>query len=242
MTDRITPETNDTDIEAKLGQAEIFAGLTPDEDRAWSKQCTIAKYAAGAVLGDYGKCPETVFIVQSGHLRATMRVGSGKELFLDTAGPGATAAEIVAIHPWNYDVCLMATTDSVVVLMPIPVFQRLIAENHHVCTALLSVLTKRLQVLHARLCELSYLDVRHRLYTTLLRLSEPLCPDKPRERWIAPPVIHSALAEHIGARRETVSREMSRLTQDGVIERDRKAILIRQPHELLRRLSQITGD
>lgn len=241
MTDKATLGTKDADTGALLGQADIFAGLTLEDDLAWSKQCTVTKVAAGAVLGDYGRSPDTVFILRSGQLRATVRVGSGKELFLDTVEPGATAAEIVAIQPGNYDICLMATKDSVVVLMPIPVFQRLIAEHHHVCTALISVLAKRLQVLHARLCELSYLDVRHRLYTTLLRLSEPLCPDKPRERRIAPPVIHSALAEHIGARRETVSREMSRLTQDGVIERNREAIVIRQPHELLRRLSQITG-
>ncbi|MVA68839.1 Crp/Fnr family transcriptional regulator [Agrobacterium vitis] len=230
-------DTDMTDTGMFLAKADIFTSLTPEEDRAWSQLCTVESVSGGTIVLDYGIRPEIVLVVLSGALRATLRVSAGKELFLDMIGPGGTMAEMDAIRAEGYNLCLMATTDAMLVRMPVDVFNDIIAQKHTVCLSLLSVLVQRMHVLHARICEFSYLDVRHRLYTTLLRLSKP-SEDKPQQRMISPVIIHAALAEHVGARRETVSREMSRLVQDGVIQRTRTAIVIRQPHALLRRLSQ----
>ena len=87
-----------------------------------------------------------------------------------------------------------------------------------------------------RIAELSFLDTRHRLYNTLLRMSRAR-GDAEAERVISPPVIHAVLAEHIGASREAVSREMSKLAKENIVERTRGAIILRQPGELSRRIS-----
>lgn len=72
---------------------------------------------------------------------------------------------------------------------------------------------------------------RIRLYNTLLRLSR-VRNDGGRERIISPPLVHAELAEHIGASRETVSREMSR-----GIDTDRvKQIVVSRTLDMLRDL------
>ena len=88
-----------------------------------------------------------------------------------------------------------------------------------------------------RLSELSFLDTKHRLYNTLLRLSR-VRGDGGRERIISPPLVHAELAEHIGASRETVSREMSRLAREQLVERTSRAIVLKNPVELSRRISR----
>ena len=62
--------------------------------------------------------------------------------------------------------------------------------------------------------------------------------DGGRERIISPPLVHAELAEHIGASRETVSREMSRLAREQLVERTSRAIVLKNPVELSRRISR----
>ena len=106
-----------------------------------------------------------------------------------------------------------------------------------VALTLLQLLSKRIRAMNDRLSELSFLDTKHRLYNTLLRLSR-VRNDGGRERIISPPLVHAELAEHIGASRETVSREMSRLAREQLVERTSRAIVLKNPVELSRRISR----
>ncbi|WP_250938067.1 Crp/Fnr family transcriptional regulator [Allorhizobium sonneratiae] len=132
----------------------------------------------------------------------------------------------------------MTETDAQVVRVPQDVLLDILAANHDVCLQILQMMAVRLHLTATHLCELSNLDVRHRLYNALLRLSR-MDPANPRVRLICPPLTHTDLADHVGARRETVSREMSRLIQSNIIEKTSRAITIRQPYELTRLMAQV---
>jgi RecB family exonuclease len=64
-----------------------------------------------------------------------------------------------------------------------------------------------------------------------LRLSRPR-PSAPGERVVSPPPPHHELAARIGARREVVSRELSEMTREGWLARDRRAIRILRVAEM----------
>ena len=91
--------------------------------------------------------------------------------------------------------------------------------------------------LNSRLVEQTVLDLRHRLYSELLRLSVPRVR-RGSERVITPPPFHHIVAARIGCRREQMTREFTMLTQEGLIERTRGALILRQPDVLKARVTE----
>jgi len=132
---------------------------------------------------------------------------------------------------------LTAVNDSVVTVIPSAVFNDILGSKPQVNKAVLQLLSLRMRQLNDRVSELSFLDTKHRLYNTLLRLSR-IRMDGGGERVISPPIVHSELAEHIGSSRETVSREMARLMREALVERTSRAIILKDPGELSSRISR----
>ncbi|MBV9393812.1 MAG: Crp/Fnr family transcriptional regulator, partial [Methylobacteriaceae bacterium] len=93
----------------------------------------------------------------------------------------------------------------------------------------------RVRELNHRLAELSVLDLKHRLYSELMRLSHPRT-GHPGERAVTPPPYHHILAARIGCRREQVTRELSSLSAEGIVEKTRGALVILKPQILQTRL------
>lgn len=186
---------------------------------------------------DYEEPTTEVFVVQSGELRAVLRYAVGKEAILGTFRRGDVIGEVAAIDGLTRSANLMAVTDASVVVLPGTVFHDIMKQNFDVCMALMQLLAHRLRQTNERLSELTFLDTKHRLYNALLRLSRARS-ETTRERIISPPMVHADLAELIGASRETVSREMSRLSRDALVERTSRAIVLKNPAELSRRISK----
>jgi CRP/FNR family transcriptional regulator, cyclic AMP receptor protein len=221
-----------------LRQIPLLENLTPEQDHLWSMHCTTRSIPAGTTLYDSGRENRDVIFNTSGTIRAFLRIAPGKELFLEDFAQGSIVGALVALNGhWEHGF-LMSVTDAHIIVIPPEVFQDIVKTRHDVCLSLLTSMTARLRTLYLKMSEHAYLDVKYRLYNALLRLSLP-CPDNPERRIITPPLIHADLAEHVGTSRESISREMSRLLQDAVIERSSDAIILRQPRELLRRLSSV---
>lgn len=215
----------------------IFAGLSPDEDREWLARCHSRTLSAGESLVDFEDMSKDVFVVQTGEVRAVLRFSVGKEAILGSFKRGDILGEQSAIDDMARSASLMAVSDATVTVIPCIVFHDILRQRADVALALLQLLSKRIRAMNDRLSELSFLDTKHRLYNTLLRLSR-VRGDGGRERIISPPLVHAELAEHIGASRETVSREMSRLAREQLVERTSRAIVLKNPVELSRRISR----
>ncbi|WP_230170478.1 Crp/Fnr family transcriptional regulator [Rhizobium sp. CECT 9324] len=220
-----------------LRGSAVFAGLTLEEDREWLSRCHTRALCAGESLVDFEDSSKDVFIVQTGEVRAVLRFSVGKEAILGTFRRGDILGELAAIDDLSRSASLMAVSEALVTVIPYAVFHDILRQRPDVALSLLQLLSKRVRSMNERLSELSFLDTKHRLYNTLLRLSR-LRTDGGRERIISPPLVHAELAEHIGASRETVSREMSRLAREQLVERTSRAIVLKNPLELSKRISR----
>lgn len=220
-----------------LRGCSVFSGLSLDEDREWLSRCHSRTLSAGESLVDFEDMSKDVFIVQTGEIRAVLRFTVGKEAILGSFKRGDILGEQAAIDDLARSASLMAVSDATVTVIPYTVFHDILKQRADVALALLQLLSRRIRAMNDRLSELSFLDTKHRLYNTLLRLSR-VRNDGGRERIISPPLVHAELAEHIGASRETVSREMSRLAREELVERTSRAIVLKNPVELSRRISR----
>jgi hypothetical protein len=85
--------------------------------------------------------------------------------------------------------------------------------------------------------EQAVLDLRHRLYSELLRMSAPRAGHD-GERVVTPPPFHHVLAARIGCRREQVTREFTTMANEGHVERTRGALVIKRPDVLEARIAE----
>ncbi|TPP09684.1 Crp/Fnr family transcriptional regulator [Rhizobium glycinendophyticum] len=220
-----------------LRGCRVFSGLSLEEDREWLLRCHSRTLSAGESLVDFEDMSKDVFIVQTGEIRAVLRFSVGKEAILGSFKRGDILGEQAAVDDLARSASLMAVSDASVTVIPYAVFHDILQQRPDVALGLLQHLSRRIRGMNDRLSEMSFLDTKHRLYNTLLRLSR-VRNDGSRERIISPPLVHAELAEHIGASRETVSREMSRLAREDLVERTSRAIVLKNPLELSRRLSR----
>jgi len=111
------------------------------------------------------------------------------------------------------------------------VFRTAIHTHPDVCDQVLATLARQIRTLSNRINEFSNLDVRHRIYAELLRLSRPIPADTKR-RVISPPPFHAEIAARISTRREAVAREIKALERSGLIIRRRGALEFPDPEAI----------
>ncbi|MBB3018385.1 CRP-like cAMP-binding protein [Microvirga lupini] len=221
---------------ARLAGIKLFKGLeidlAPFEARAnWRR------FDPEEVLVDFDEPSTDVYFLLSGEVRVLMRTASGKEVILHEMKPGDLFGELAALDGVPRSANVTALTRGEACVMPATVFKEMLFSHQPVAERLFCLMASRIRELNARFMEQTVLDLRHRLYSELLRLSTPR-QDKSGERVITPPPFHHIVAARIGCRREQITREFTMLTQEGLIERTRGALILRQPDVLKARVAE----
>jgi CRP-like cAMP-binding protein len=199
-------------------------------------RCRRARYEPNQLVIDYDDPSTEVHFVLSGCVRVLYRTPSGKETILSEIKAGHFFGELAAIDGRPRSANVTALHRSELAIMPAAAFNELLDQHPALSRFLLRLFTGRIRALNKRLAEHSFLQAKPRLYCELLRLSQPRV-GRGDERAIAPPPLQHDLAARIGARREVVSRELAALTRDGLVERTRGALVLKNSDELNRRIS-----
>ena len=151
--------------------------------------------------------------------------------------PGEFFGEMSAIDSIERSANVTALTKAEVAIMSSAVFREILFGNQHACDKVLRLLTHRVRDVNTRLAEMAIFDLRHRLYSELLRSSHPR-PGHAGERVVTPPPFHHVVAARIGCRREQVTRELSTMTSEGLVEKTRGALVLLKPQVLESRLRE----
>jgi CRP/FNR family transcriptional regulator, cyclic AMP receptor protein len=195
------------------------------------------RFAPEEILVDFDDLSTDVFFLTAGEVRVLMRTASGKEVILDEMRPGELFGELAALDGIKRSANVTALTRGEAWVMPAAVFRQAVFASPALADRLFRLLTSRIRDLNARLIEQTILDLRHRLYSELLRLSSPRA-NGAGERVVTPPPFHHDLASRIGCRREQVTREFTLMTQEGLIERTRGALVLKHPEILETRVAE----
>lgn len=187
-------------------------------------------------LVDFDDSSTDVYFLLSGDVRVLIRTRSGKEIILGEMRAGAVFGELAALDGVARSANVTALTRGEVCAMPASVFRELLFSSQPIADRLFRLLTRRIRDLDARIMEHAVLDLRHRLYAELIRLSIPRAGHD-GERVVTPPPYHHVLAARIGCRREQVTREFTTMAGEGLIERTRGALVLTKPEVLQSRVA-----
>lgn len=223
-----------------LAGVSLFRSLQPAELAALSARCLWRRVAAGQWIIDHEDGGTDVFFVLAGQVRVTIRAVSGREVILRDIPAGDFFGEMAAIDGKGRSAGIVAVTGATVARMPAPLFRDCIHRYPDVCDQVLRLLTGEIRKLATRVNEFNTLDVRHRIYAELLRLARADGHDGAAV--VSPPPLHADLAARVGTRREAVSRVLSALVKEGLLEKRRGALVLLDPAVIGERLRRAVED
>jgi CRP/FNR family transcriptional regulator, cyclic AMP receptor protein len=224
-----------------LARVPFFKDVTDLDFAKFDRRCYWRRFEEGEVVIDYEDETSDVYFIIAGDVRILIRTQAGKEVILAEMRTGQFFGELSAIDSTKRSANVTALTKAELCIMPATVFRELIFASSTVCDRVLHLLTARVRELNARLTEHSIFDLKHRLYSELLRMAGPR-PGRPGERSVTPPPFHHVLAARIGCRREQVTRELSVMVQEGLLEKTRGALVLSKPQVLETRLAEALRD
>ncbi len=179
---------------------------------------------------DFEDATTDVYFIIQGHVRVSIQTANGERMqILGDFAAGDLVGEMSAIDGVPRSARIEALVRTQICAVPARPFIDAAFETPQVGLRLMQLLTKRIRAQNRRLLELTALPIRLRLAAELLRLSRPK-PDGTRV--LNPTPTQEELASRIGARRETVSRELSAMTEAGEVRRTRVSLVVLAPTRL----------
>jgi CRP/FNR family transcriptional regulator, cyclic AMP receptor protein len=209
-----------------LAKVPIFAGLAPTELEFLGKHVVPRSFAAGQLIFSEGDLCSGLYVVASGNVRIFKISPNGREQVLSIDGPGSSVAELPVFDGGTYPASASSVEESTLLFVSKNGFQELCLAHPQVALKVLRVVGARLRRLVGIIEELSFTTVRHRLAAFLLRAAQREGVQSSGKVVITLPDNNQEIAAQIGTVRELVSRNLSRLQAEGLIEIDGRKLTI----------------
>ena len=211
---------------ATLSRVAIFSGLSEPELAFLAQRAVPRRYAPGEMVFGEGEPCSGLYVVNAGHIRIFKSSASGREQVLSIEGPASSVAELPVFDGGNYPASVAAVDDCTLLFVSKQDFQSLCLTHPQVALKVLRVVGARLRRLVGIIEELSFTTVRHRLASFLLRLAKSEGKQTSAGIEVTLPASNQELAAQIGTVRELVSRNLSRLQSQGLIQMDGRNVRI----------------
>nr|NLI51173.1 Crp/Fnr family transcriptional regulator [Propionibacterium sp.] len=174
----------------------------------------MAHRSRGKTLAWAGQPQTTFFVLLAGRLEVVRHRADGARRVLDVVGPGSVCGAVTAFAPdprWPADVEAAEDVRLLIVSVPLlvaegatdPTRQRLLRN-------MLGVLAERARHLHARGELLARRGLRERLSFWLVHNADPAGR-------VAGVLTRQGLADHLGVSRASMTRELGRMADEGLI-------------------------
>lgn len=219
----------------------FFRGATDLDLSRFERRCTWKKLEEGQIILDFEDPSSDVCFLITGDVRIQIRTPGGKEVILADMRGGDYFGELSAIDGTPRSANVTALTRAEICIVGANVFREMLAASPILAERLMRLLASRIRDLNSRLLEHTVLDIRHRLYAELLRLSVPR-PNSTPARIVSPPPFHHVLAARVGCRREQITRELGMMGEDSLLEKTRGGLVLPAPDTLRARIAQAMRD
>lgn len=208
----------------------LFKGLSPQEIEAvfQSTPYRIRKFNPGEIIALNGEKVESLMLVLSGDVKGEMISEGGKIIRIENIpASGALASAFLFGNRNEYPVNVIAVSETELLVISRSDLLRLLMKNDRVLINYLDMISNRSQFLSEKIRFLNFKTIRKKLAHYLLKKSEK------GEGSVILDVTQSELADLFGVTRPSVSRELGKLEEEGIIEAKGRRITILQRQKLL---------
>ena len=214
-----------------LDAIELLDGLNPAERAALAKQCRWKTFSPNQVIIEKGDESTDVFFIVDGDVRIANYSTTGREITYATVGAGAFFGEIAALDGRPRSASVAALGGCVVAILSAKTFAELVATSPTIAAKLIQRFCHVIRVSDDRIMDVSTMRSVQRVCQELMRLSGGTV--------IHPLPNQGEIAGLASTTRETVGRVFHELTAAGIIERQQRALYIRDRSRLERLIGNL---
>ncbi|HEY8250437.1 MAG TPA: cyclic nucleotide-binding domain-containing protein, partial [Burkholderiales bacterium] len=220
-----------------LQKVELFAGLDSYSLREIAAQCKWTRCKRNEYVIRRDGTDRDVYFVIAGLVRVGAAAGRGRRIIFRDIPAGEVFGEHSAIDGRTRFADVLAVRESLLASMSPEVFRAILANHASVRERLLRRLTGSVRELADRLLELGAQPVQRRIWVELLRLARVAGVDANRA-CLDPAPTNTDIASRVGTSREQISRELSSLARQGVLERTGRTLVLTD----VASLERLAGD
>ena len=183
------------------------------------------KYPRDAVIYEDGSIGDYRYIISEGQVKVTKMSEDGREKILEILGPGDFHGEMALLDRAPRSASVKTTTPCVLLALSRQDFLGLLKQNHELTLELIRVLVRRLRETDEQIKGLLFERVEGRARRLLARLAKEPVPGR-EDRVATSPITHQQLADLVGTSRETITRVVKELKDEGWLEQEGKRYLV----------------
>ncbi|GAA4690654.1 Crp/Fnr family transcriptional regulator [Kocuria gwangalliensis] len=204
-----------------LQRVPLFMDLTTAEIMSLESHVQAHGYRGGELIYRQGENASSLFVMASGAAKLIRPSAHGQDVVLNILGPGEGCGTLGISGPPQYPDSAMALTDSCALEIPAAVFQEAIELHPRLGLTVLDEVLHRLEQAQETIRRLSADNARQRVAAALLVLADKLGDPRAETIILELPLTRTDLAALTGTTPETVSRVMSRLRDDSIVDTGR---------------------
>jgi CRP/FNR family transcriptional regulator, dissimilatory nitrate respiration regulator len=218
-------------VQELLGSA-LFSGIPEDDLRntLGSAVHSVREYGKGETVRSEGDEAESLGMILKGTVAIQKTLVSGNSITISRLEAGQTFGEAVIFSKKNtYPAAVVSVDGCSVFFLPKKCIMRLFAANPEFLNRYISILSDRIIMLSEIIEELSYGSIKEKIAGFLLREYR-----KTKDRIFTTGYSRSEMAEKLNIPRPSLSRELSKLRDAGLIDYQKSTFRINDPALLAR--------
>jgi CRP/FNR family transcriptional regulator len=209
-----------------LKHLPIFEELAPADLAAISNVTLERRYKKNMIIFMEGEPGEGFHYVKSGKVKIVKIAQDGREHIINILGTGEVFAEVLLFNHGPYPATSVALEDSVIGIIKNSDLENVVAENARIGLHIIRVMSKKLLHAQMKIKTLALSDTFSRTAQILIRLSQQYGRPVAGGIQIDVDMTRQDLANLVGTTRETVSRVLSSMKKDKVLEFSDQQIII----------------
>jgi CRP-like cAMP-binding protein len=215
-------------IQIHLRKIPLLADLSDEEIIAVKAELRIRQYAKREVVLHKGGSGDGLLFLLSGQLQVIDVTEDGRAIGLRMLAPGDFFGEIALINGSTRSASVVAMSDVLVAFLPAPVAMRLFSHSPSVANQMLRHLAQKIQRDSEFRALLSINNTARRIYTYLVLMQK----NTPDGQAVENLPTHQDIANMINTSRETVTRALLTLVQQGIVQKEPHRLIIKNPDAL----------
>lgn len=205
-----------------LAHAPYFRHLDRIAIAAIESRMSVRAYDDGEVIYRTGTPADGLFILATGKVKVLRPSLDGTEVLVDVITPGTMFGSIAALGHATYPDTAQALTVSCALRISAADFRAVLKQHPDAALVVLDDLAARLEQTQQTVRRLSGGTVEQRVASTLLALADKVGEPRGDSILLQLPLTRGDLAAMTGTTTESVSRTLSKLRRQGVVETGRR--------------------
>jgi CRP/FNR family cyclic AMP-dependent transcriptional regulator len=207
-----------------LEKTPLFSSLNASELALLSSQAVTRTFPKNSIIINEGDASDALYVMNSGRVKVFLSDDDGKEMVLNTLGPGEYFGEVAMLDNATRSASIVTLEKTNITIIPKNDFEACLLRNSELAMLIIRDLAKRLRMATENVRSLALLDV----YGRVARLLIQLASEKEGQLVVEEKLTHQDIADRVGSSREMITRILKDLRAGGYIEIEGRHITIRE--------------